>query len=81
MGDRCAAEYTANPIEENLKQISQARHKKNLKKKIQARHKAAGAAGVIASYLANTMAMALSKSQDLMLEKLSGQHQVCIIIE
>ena len=34
MGDRCAAEYTANPIEENLKQISQARHKKNLKKKI-----------------------------------------------
>ena len=69
MGDRCAAEYTANPIEENLKQISQARHK------------AAGAAGVIASYLANTMAMALSKSQDLMLEKLSGQHQVCIIIE
>ena len=32
---------------------------------------------MIASYLANTIAMALSKSQDLMLEKLSGQHQVC----
>lgn len=43
--------------------------------KAQARQKASGAAGVVASYLATTIAMALSKSQDIMLEKLSGQHQ------
>jgi len=31
-------------------------------------------------YLATTIAMALSKSQDLMLDKLSGQHQVCVCV-
>jgi len=44
--------------------------------KAQVKHRASGIAGLLANSFANCIAMALSKSQDIMIDRLTGEHSV-----